>query len=60
MDMAVSDNQAKNDMAVAKAQPKPAPKAKNEELEVLRRKYMLEEGIDSPKFKAIDRILRKK
>lgn len=54
-DMAVSDNQAKNDMKVAQASQKP----KNEELLDLRRKYMLEEGVDSPKVRALTRILEK-
>lgn len=55
MDMQVSNNQAKNDMQVAKAQQNP----KNEELEELRRKYMLEEGVNSPKVRALTRILEK-
>ena len=62
MDMQVSDNQAKNDIKVNKSQPKPAaakPKKKNEELEALRRKYMLEDGVNSPKVKALTRILEK-
>ena len=54
-DMAVSNNQAKNDMKVAQASQKP----KNEELLDLRRKYMLEEGVDSPKVRALTRILEK-
>ena len=57
--MAVSNNQAKNDIQVAKAQPKPAAKKKNEEIEALRRRYMLEEGVDSPKVRALSRILDK-
>ena len=62
MDMQVSNNQAKNDIKVNKSQPKPAaakPKKKNEELEALRRKYMLEDGVNSPKVKALTRILEK-
>jgi hypothetical protein len=63
MDMAVADNQAKNDIDVNKSQPKPKPTAKKEEieqLEVLKRKYLIEEGADSPKYKAISRILKNK
>ena len=32
---------------------------KNEEIEALRRRYMLEEGVDSPKVRALSRILDK-
>jgi len=63
MDMAVSDNQAKNDIAVNKSDDKPKPTPKKEEIEplvALRRKYLLEEGANSQKYKAIDRILRNK
>lgn len=42
-------------MKVAQASQKP----KNEELLDLRRKYMLEEGVDSPKVRALTRILEK-
>ena len=63
MDMAVSDNQAKNDIQVNKSEKKPEPTAKKEEIEplvALKRKYLLEEGVSSQKYKAIDRILRNK
>ena len=63
MDMAVSDNQAKNDIQVNKSQQKQAPTAKKEEIEPLvklKHKYLMEEGQNSPKFKAIDRILKNK
>jgi len=61
--MAVADNQAQNDIKVNKSQPKPKPAAKKEELEpleALRKKYLLEEGPGSQKYKALDRILRNK
>ena len=63
MDMQVSNNQAKNDIEVNKSEQKPEPTAKKEEIEplvALRRKYLLEEGATSQKYKAIDRILRNK
>jgi hypothetical protein len=63
MDMAVADNQAKNDIQVNKSQPKPKPTAKKEEIDPLvklKQKYLLEEGVKSPKYKAIDRILKNK
>jgi len=63
MDMAVADNQAKNDIQVNKAQPKPKPTAKKEEIDQLtslKHKYLMEEGENSPKYKAINRILKNK
>ena len=63
MDMAVSDNQAKNDIEVNKSQPKPKPTAKKEDtsdLEELKQKYMINEGFDSPKYRALERILKNK
>ena len=63
MDMAVSNNQAQNDIKVNNSQPKPKPTAKKEEidqLKALRTRYLLEEGADSRKYKAIDRILKNK
>ena len=59
MDMQVSNNQAKNDVKVASAQKQQPAKAKNEELMDLRRKYMIEDGVDSPKVRALTRILEK-
>ena len=62
MDMAVSDNQAKNDIKVNKSQPKPKPTPKKEEkdeLVSLKNMYLISEGNKSPKYKAIDRILKK-
>jgi hypothetical protein len=63
MDMAVADNQAKNDIQVNKSQPKPKPTAKKEEFEQLvklKQKYLLEEGENSPKYKALQRVLKNK
>jgi len=63
MDMAVADNQAKNDISVNKSQPKPKPTAKKEEIDqlrVLKRSYLMNEGSESPKYRAIDRILKNK
>jgi len=63
MDMAVADNQAKNDISVNKSQPKPKPTAKKEEIDqlrVLKRSYLMNEGSESPKYQAIDRILKNK
>ena len=37
-----------------------AAKSKNEELERLKNRYLMEEGPSSPKYKAISRILRNK
>lgn len=59
MDMQVSNNQANNDVKVASAQKQQPAKAKNEELMDLRRKYMIEDGVDSPKVRALTRILEK-
>ena len=60
MDMAVSDNQAKNDATVNKSQ-KPTPKKEDVDYLVqLKHKFLLEEGVDSQKYKAIARILKNK
>ena len=62
MDIAVSDNQAKNDIKVNKSQPNPKATAKKEEIEQLtklKKSYLLNEGIESPQYRAIDRILKK-
>ena len=63
MDMQVSNNQAANDIAVNKAsnQEKPSPKKEEiEHLEALKRKYLLEEGVSSEKYRAIHRIIKNK
>jgi len=63
MDMAVADNQAKNDIDVNKSQPKPKATPKKEDTDYLvqlKQKYLLEEGKDSQKYKAIARILKNK
>jgi len=60
LDMAVADNQAKNDMALQQNAQQNQPKPKKESLEHLRNKYLLEEGTDSPKYRAISRILKNK
>jgi hypothetical protein len=60
MDMAVSDNQAKNDATINKSQ-KPTPKKEDVDYLVqLKHKFLLEEGVDSQKYKAIARILKNK
>ena len=61
MDMAVSDNQAKNDMAVNKPKPKPSQKKESiEDFSYLRKKFLIEEGESSEKYKIIDRIIKNK
>ena len=60
LDMAVADNQAKNDMALQQNAQQNQPKPKKESLEYLRKKYLLEEGTNSPKYRAISRILKNK
>ena len=44
----------------AELQQQQAPQGKNEELETLKNRYLMEEGPNSPKYKAISRILRNK
>jgi len=63
MDMAVSDNQAKNDIAVNNSQQsvKEKPKPKKEDTEYLvrlKQKYLLEEGQSSERYRALARAIK--
>ena len=60
VDMAVADNQAKNDIQTSKAQKPTAKKESVEDLRYLKQKYLLEEGIDSRKYRMIDKIIKNK
>tara|TARA_R110000824_G_scaffold14030_1_gene60283 strand:- start:2784 stop:4565 length:1782 start_codon:yes stop_codon:yes gene_type:complete len=58
-----AEHQADLDIKVDKATQPPKPTAKKEEVEYLTKlkdKYMLEEGLDSPRYKAISRVLKNK
>ena len=62
-DMAVADNQAQNDLAMQQAQQQAQPAPKKEEIDsltLLKHKYLMNEGVDSAKYRAIDRVLKNK
>lgn len=62
-DMAVADNQAQNDLAMQQAQQQAQPEPKKEEIDsltLLKRQYLMTEGVDSAKYRAIDRVLKNK
>jgi len=62
-DMAVADNQAQNDLAMQQAQQQAQPAPKKEEIDsltLLKRQYLMNEGVDSAKYRAIDRVLKNK
>jgi len=62
-DMAVADNQAQNDLAMQQAQQQAQPAPQKEEIDsltLLKRQYLMTEGIDSAKYRAIDRVLKNK
>ena len=62
-DMAVADNQAQNDLAMQQAQQQAQPAPQKEEIDsltLLKRQYLMTEGVDSAKYRAIDRVLKNK
>jgi len=59
-DMAVADNQAQNDLAMQQAQQQAPQKEEIDSLTLLKRQYLMTEGVDSAKYRAIDRVLKNK
>lgn len=62
-DMAVANNQADNDMAMQQMQQQAQPAPKKEEIDsltLLKQQYLMNEGVDSVKYRAIDRVLKNK